>query len=152
MTSVGQEPHALPPLPAALLLPSPQRTLAASGRHSMGDDSPRSSVSPPGLPTTVFLISFFVISVLGHLAATITKQTTVLKRKFCDISLLLFYEDVDIFEHVGLLKTNPLGSIMFCDLCNVYGTHLSFALQIGPKLHLELKLCILISTNARSMQ
>ena len=56
--SVGQEPHALPPLPAALLLPSPQRTLAASGRHSMGDDSPRSSVSPPGLPTTVFLISF----------------------------------------------------------------------------------------------
>ena len=144
MTSVGQEPHALPPLPAALLLPSPQRTLAASGRHSMGDDSPRSSVSPPGLPTTVFLISF-LLSRFWNIYNY--QKNNSLKWKSCDI-----YEDVDIFEHVGLLKTNPLDNIMFCDLCNVCGTHLSFALQIGPKLHLELKLCILISSNARSMQ
>ena len=142
--SVGQEPHALPPLPAALLLPSPQRTLAASGRHSMGDDSPRSSVSPPGLPTTVFLISF-LLSRFWNIYNY--QKNNSLKWKSCDI-----YEDVDIFEHVGLLKTNPLDNIMFCDLCNVCGTHLSFALQIGPKLHLELKLCILISSNARSMQ
>ena len=49
---VGQKRHAPPPLLAALAF-SPL-LLAASGRHSMGDDSPWSSVSPPGLPATQF--------------------------------------------------------------------------------------------------
>ena len=51
---VGQKRHAPPPLLAALAF-SP--LLAASGRHSMGDDSPWSSVSPPGLPATQFPLS-----------------------------------------------------------------------------------------------
>ena len=120
---VGQKRHAPPPLLAALAF-SP--LLAASGRHSMGDDSPWSSVSPPGLPTTVFLISF-LLSRFWNIYNY--QKNNSLKWKSCDI-----YEDVDIFEHVGLLKTNPLDNIMFCDLCNVCGTHLSFALQIGPRL------------------
>ena len=49
---VGQKRHAPPPLPSALTLPPLQ--LAAPARHSMGDDSPWSSVSPPGLPATQF--------------------------------------------------------------------------------------------------
>ena len=49
---VGQKRHAPPPLPSALTLPPLQ--LAAPARHSMGDDSPWSSVSPAGLPATQF--------------------------------------------------------------------------------------------------